>query len=507
MIADDPRRSPTPCSASSTTPRCVPGCASQGAQFVEEHYDWRSQARASMSSCGRHSPSRAPAGGHDLQAPASAPMTRRDTPAAATPVFLAVASLSRRSSPGSALLARPRQRRSANGYLAVLTVASRTGRRRTAGGVAPAGHRIAVLVPAHDEEPIIGSTVGGIVGQDYPTALRTVHVVADNCTDRTAEVTRRHHGAEVHVRDDPQARGEEHALGWLVQHACSPRTRGRTTFVVIDADTTMQPSFLRQVDTALGRSHSAWQGEGRSVTQTSRRARPSASRALILRHYIRPLGRTALGGSTGLFGNGMVFRTDLLGPAGGFHRALDGGPRAPARAPAGWRAGRLPPRRGGRSRDADDIGRAPPSRTSGGKRDGCSWPARFVPELARRPRCGPAPHTAPHTCARGAGPARTAAVGAAGEGGYSHSRPRPPAFAGWVGPARAGSGAGWRGPRWPRWPSTCSPGSAGPGPRLRPTERSSARRRWRGGSSGCGCGYSQARPDEVRWTRTQRNQP
>ena len=36
------------------------------------------------------------------------------------------------------------------------------------------------------------------------------------------------------------------------------------------------------------------------------------SAALALRHHLRPLGRTALGGSCGLFGNGMAFRAEVL---------------------------------------------------------------------------------------------------------------------------------------------------------------------------------------------------
>ncbi len=34
--------------------------------------------------------------------------------------------------------------------------------------------------------------------------------------------------------------------------------------------------------------------------------------ALALRHHLRPLGRTTLGGSCGLYGNGMAFRADVV---------------------------------------------------------------------------------------------------------------------------------------------------------------------------------------------------
>ena len=82
------------------------------------------------------------------------------------------------------------------------------------------------------------------------------------------------------------------------------------------------PGFLRTMDTALDGDGSAWQGyytvrePGQSPATALRYA------ALVLRHYVRPLGRTALGGSCGLFGNGMVFRTDLH-----HTRYFGGGPR------------------------------------------------------------------------------------------------------------------------------------------------------------------------------------
>jgi hypothetical protein len=241
-------------------------------------------------------------------------MIRTGTSPGGSPVVLAVAGLVGGAA-RAALLGAAAPPALANSYLAVLTVASRARRRRPDGiDDAAAGHRIAVLVPAHDEERGIGATVDSIVGQDYPAALRTVHVVADNCTDQTAAVAR-HHGAEVHVRDDPQSPGKGPALGWLVRRVLADGPPP-DAFVVIDADTTMHPSFLRQVDAALGGPRSVWQGY---YTVRDPDLAPSTAfrhAALILRHYIRPLGRTALGGSTGLFGNGMVFRSALLARRG-----------------------------------------------------------------------------------------------------------------------------------------------------------------------------------------------
>ena len=50
--------------------------------------------------------------------------------------------------------------------------------------------RVAVLVPAHDEEAVIEACVASLMAQDHPAARRQVIVVADNCSDRTAQRAR-----------------------------------------------------------------------------------------------------------------------------------------------------------------------------------------------------------------------------------------------------------------------------------------------------------------------------
>ena len=426
-------------------------------------------------------------------------MTRTGTPPGRSPAVLAVAGLVGGAA-RAALLGAAAPPALANGYLAVLTVASRAGRRRTdGGGAAAAGHRIAVLVPAHDEEPIIGSTVGSIVGQDYPAALRTVHVVADNCTDRTAEVAR-HHGAEVHVRDDTLAPGKGPALGWLVQRVLAEGPRP-DAFVVIDADTTMLPSFLREVDAALDGPHSAWQGY-----YTVRD--PDLSPSTAFRHaapHPPPLHPAPRSDGAGRLDRPVRQRDGVPhrspGPAR-VQRAPDRGPGAPARAAAGRRAGRLPPRSRGRGGDADDPGRRRVPERAVGSRTAPAGPAV-------RPRAHTAGPAARHRTPRRATSTRrwTSWCRHCRCSARSRPRPRPPrACRGWVGPARAGSGAdlAWAsvaalafhvlaGLRWAGAP--------------RATYRALLRapqmawwklRLWL---------RVLARPDEVRWTRTQRNQP
>ena len=51
-------------------------------------------------------------------------------------------------------------------------------------------HRYAFFIAAHNEEPVIGNLVRSILSQDYPRELIDCFVVADACTDNTAEEAR-----------------------------------------------------------------------------------------------------------------------------------------------------------------------------------------------------------------------------------------------------------------------------------------------------------------------------
>ena len=199
------------------------------------------------------------------------------------------------------------------GYFGLLTVAAwravATGRHRTA-PAAPPKHRFVILVPAHDEERLIGSTVASLMALDYPPALRSVHVVADNCTDATATIARAH-GAEVHERTAPDEPGKGPALRWLLARLWA-RDEPHDAVVIIDADTTASADFLRVMDAKLSAGASAVQAYYAVRDEGSSGAVGFRAAALAVRHYLRPLGRTELGGASGLYGNGMVFRADVL---------------------------------------------------------------------------------------------------------------------------------------------------------------------------------------------------
>jgi cellulose synthase/poly-beta-1,6-N-acetylglucosamine synthase-like glycosyltransferase len=165
-------------------------------------------------------------------------------------------------------------------------------------------------VPAHNEELVIGRLMLSLAGIDYARERFEVCVVADNCDDGTANLARSH-GARVYERFTQDERSKGFALRWLLEQL---RTEGKVfdAYVILDADTVVSPDFLRRLDARLESGSQVIQ-----VYYSVLNARASAVAglrfaALAALHYLRPLGRSALGLSCGLKGNGMCFAAPIL---------------------------------------------------------------------------------------------------------------------------------------------------------------------------------------------------
>ena len=167
--------------------------------------------------------------------------------------------------------------------------------------------RFAILVPARNEERLLGRLLEGLCALRYPADRYDVHVVADNCDDRTAAVARRF-PVEVHERSEPEKPGKAAALGWLLRRI---PLDGYDAVVIIDADSTASENLLEVANTCLADGALAVQAHDRVANPEASPASALAGLAFSLHNFVLPLGREALGLSAGLNGNGMVLATCL----------------------------------------------------------------------------------------------------------------------------------------------------------------------------------------------------
>ena len=76
-------------------------------------------------------------------------------------------------------------------------------------------HKFMAIIPAHNEEAVIGNLLESLNKQDYPKELLDIYVIADNCTDNTAAIAR-DLGAIVYERNDPTKKTKGYAMQWFL---------------------------------------------------------------------------------------------------------------------------------------------------------------------------------------------------------------------------------------------------------------------------------------------------
>ncbi|MCW1401091.1 glycosyltransferase [Novosphingobium sp. MW5] len=175
-----------------------------------------------------------------------------------------------------------------------------------------ASGKIAVIMPAHNEAMTIGESLGSLIA-NCPPGVRCI-VVADNCTDDTAQIARAH-DCEVLVRDDPALRGKGFALAHAYDHlALDPPD----VIIVIDADCAISKGGIAALASAVEASGMAAQSVNLQFDRSRSGGLVDVSNfALLVKNLVRTRGLQRLSGSSSLFGTGMAlpwryFRRETL---------------------------------------------------------------------------------------------------------------------------------------------------------------------------------------------------
>ena len=172
------------------------------------------------------------------------------------------------------------------------------------------GRRVAVIVPAHDEEELVARAVRSLLCQHYPAELLRVIVVADNCTDATASVAGGA-GAEVWERHDQRALGKGHALRWAIDRLLG-EPNAPDAVVVVDADSVAARDLVAALVWEQDAGADAVQAEYLVLPENDSARSRLVAAGFLLFHRVRLGGRRRLGLPAALVGNGMLFTRSLL---------------------------------------------------------------------------------------------------------------------------------------------------------------------------------------------------
>lgn len=168
--------------------------------------------------------------------------------------------------------------------------------------------RLAVVIPAYNEEQGIADCVASVLACETGDANVSVVVVADNCEDATADKAREA-SARVMERVDENLRGKGYALTFAFDQLLE---EGVEAILVIDGDTRVAPNLIAEfrrafADGADGAQCRYYAGN----PDASLRAR-LMNVSLMAFNILRSRGRDRWRLSVGLLGNGMGFTRETL---------------------------------------------------------------------------------------------------------------------------------------------------------------------------------------------------
>lgn len=105
--------------------------------------------------------------------------------------------------------------------------------------------RFAVLMPARNEENVIGLIIKSLLSQDYPRELFDILVIPNNCTDHTEEAALQAGAKIIHCTTPVSTKGE-------VLHQILAQLQGKyDAYCVFDADNIVDSQFLSRMNDAI----------------------------------------------------------------------------------------------------------------------------------------------------------------------------------------------------------------------------------------------------------------
>lgn len=179
-------------------------------------------------------------------------------------------------------------------------------------------HRFMAVISARNEERVIQALLDSILKQDYPAEYIDIYVIADNCTDRTAAISRAM-GAYVYERYDAVHVGKGYALEWFFDMMLTRYPDKYDAFCVFDADNVVDPQFFSAMNAKLCNGEEIVQGYRDMKNPTDNWISLSYSFHYWSNNLLYHLPRYNLGLSPLINGTGFMVSMNILKELGGWH--------------------------------------------------------------------------------------------------------------------------------------------------------------------------------------------
>ena len=175
-------------------------------------------------------------------------------------------------------------------------------------------HKFMAIIPAHNEEAVVGNLVESLKAQDYPKDKFDIYVIADNCTDDTAKVAKEA-GAIVLKRFDEEKKTKGYALNWFLKQKIEENA-DYDAFCVFDADNIVDKNFIKNMNKKLCQGEEVVQGYRDIKNPKDSWIASGYAIFYWMMHRFYHLARYNLGLSALLNGTGFMVKFDLVKPNG-----------------------------------------------------------------------------------------------------------------------------------------------------------------------------------------------
>ena len=175
-------------------------------------------------------------------------------------------------------------------------------------------HKFMAIIPAHNEEMVVGNLIESLKNQTYDKNLYDIYVIADNCTDKTAEVARKA-GAIVYERFDNAHKTKGYALQWFLKQKIEENA-DYDAFFVFDADNIVDKNFIINMNKKLCQGEEVVQGYRDIKNPTDNWITAGYALFYWTMHRMYHLARYNIGLSPLLNGTGFMVKFDVVKPNG-----------------------------------------------------------------------------------------------------------------------------------------------------------------------------------------------
>ncbi|MBD7909901.1 MULTISPECIES: glycosyltransferase family 2 protein [Clostridium] len=172
-------------------------------------------------------------------------------------------------------------------------------------------NKFAMIVAAHNEEVVIGQLIESMQKQDYPKELFDIYIIADNCTDKTAEIARKYDGVTVCERVNKDNRGKGYALEWMFDKLFK-MDKEYDAISIFDADNLVHTDFLKEINSKMNQGYKVVQGYIDSKNPDDSWIATSYSIAFWSQNRMFQLARNNVGLSNQIGGTGFAIATETL---------------------------------------------------------------------------------------------------------------------------------------------------------------------------------------------------